>query len=103
MKVEVGKVYKCGDTFVHIDYESGKLNGWGIFHYIGVSCLEDGGHAGNTVLGRFNWEGLASNCNVKELRHNLQSPLKRETITIGSSIYYKDEFEEATKHLKEVK
>lgn len=42
MKPEVGKVYKCGDTFVYIEYKSRKLEDWSLNPYIGISCSSDG-------------------------------------------------------------
>lgn len=103
MKPEVGKVYKCGDTFVYIEYKSRKLEDWSLSPYIGISCSSDGTEAEETHIGRFSSDGWDSVNNVPTLRHPLEELPKRETITIGSSVYYKDEFEAAVKHLKEVK
>lgn len=103
MKVEVGKVYKCGDRFVYIEYKSKKLEDWSLRPYIGISCSSDGREVVETHIGRFSSDGEEARNNPPCLRFWLEELPKRETITIGSSIYYKDEFEEATKHLKEVK
>lgn len=103
MKPEVGKVYKCGDTFVYIEYKSRKLEDWSLNPYIGISCSSDGKEAEKIHIGRFSSDGDDSGYNVPTLRHPLEELPKRETITIGSSVYYKDEFEAAVKHLKEVK
>ena len=103
MKIEVGKVYKCGDTFVCIEYKSEKLEDWSLRPYIGISCSSDGTEAEETHVGRFSLDGDPGVGNPPCLRFWLEELPNRETITIGSSVYYKDEFEAATKHLKEVK
>lgn len=101
MKPEVGKVYKCGDTFVYIEYNSQKMMHH--FRYIGIECNERGFADSNSKVGRFDEDGQQSDSNAPCLRFWLEELPKRETITIGSSVYYKDEFEAAVKHLKEVK
>lgn len=108
MKIEVGKVYKCGDTFVYIESKSSKLDSWLMNPYIGISCTSDGEEASETCIGRFSETGDYGAWNVAALCYKLEELPKRETITVitaGSSlsIYYKDEFEQAVKHLKEVK
>lgn len=107
MKVEVGKVYKCGSRFVYIESKSSKLDSWHLNPYIGISCTstveEESESCSNTYIGRFSTTGDFGAGNVLQLRYHLEELHARETITIGSSVYYKDEFEEATKHLKEVK
>lgn len=104
MKVEVGKVYKCGDTFVYIEYKSRKLDEWDMFEYIGLTCDKLGNLGSERpTLGRFSIVGGPSETNQEKLMQWLEEVSERETITIGSSVYYKDEFEAAVKHLKEVK
>jgi len=109
MKVEVGKVYKCGGTYVYIDYESQSLTNRGLWGFIGIKCNSSGRIDGAyPFIGRFSSEGIYSDTNPDGLKAFLQELPERETITVitaGSSlsVYYKDEFEAATKHLKEVK
>lgn len=40
MKIEVGKVYKCGEVFVYIDYLS--TSGKARYSYIGICVRQDG-------------------------------------------------------------
>ncbi len=103
MKIEVGEVYKCGSEYVYIDSKSTKLEEWGLFSYIGITCGPLGRGVADTYIGRFRHDGDYSSVNTHSLKYPLKELPKRETITIGSAIYYKDEFEAATKHLKIVK
>jgi hypothetical protein len=86
MKVEVGKVYKCGNGYVYIEYKSRKLEDWLLNPYIGISCSSDGTEAEETHIGRFSSDGDDNVNNVPSLRHPLEELPKREIITIGSSV-----------------
>lgn len=104
MKIEVGKVYKCGHEYVYINSQSSKLESWQLlFSYIGISCRPDGGESCDTFIGRFSEGGINSNSNVLALRHDLKEIVERETITILGKTLYKDEYEAAINELKEVK
>ena len=102
MQIEVGKVYKCGDTFVYIEYRSKKLEYYRQYEYIGIECNRDGSLHGCVSIGRFDFDGDYSMDNPENLEFNLEELLKRETIKVGDSVFYKDEFEAATKNLKRV-
>lgn len=104
MKIEVGKVYKCGYAYVYIDYRSTALSKERMYPFVGIKCNKDGviDHW-HTFIGRFSDIGEDADENPEGLKATLKEISKRETVTIGSSVYYKDEFEAATKHLREVK
>lgn len=104
MKIEVGKVYECGYAYVYIDYRSTALSKEGMYPFVGIRCNKDGVIGqGRTSIGRFSDIGEDAAENPEGLKATLKEISKRETVTIGSSVYYKDEFEAATKHLREVK
>lgn len=102
MQIEIGKVYKCGDTFVYIEYKSQTLSKWQQYDYIGIECTESGKCSGYSRVGRFYMDGDWSQDDSIGLRFRLEELPKRETIKVGDSVFYKDEFEAATKNLKRV-
>ncbi len=103
MQIEVGKVYKCGDTFVYIEYKSQTLQKLGsCYKYFGIRCDVNGKLSEYIQVGRFAGDGDYHRSNPTELRFILCEALKRETIKVGDSVFYKDEFEAATKNLKRV-
>lgn len=102
MQIEVGKVYKCGYTFVYIEYKSQTLSKWQQYDYIGIECNKNGTKSTNTIIGCFSSDGEYSVDNPNRLHYWLEDITKRETIKVGDSVFYKDEFEAATKNLKRV-
>jgi hypothetical protein len=94
MQVEVGKVYKCGDGYVYIDYKSQWLEeNDSDFCYVGIECGEYGVMKPWPVIGRFTVCGHYSCNNPQALRHIIKEIPKRETITLYGKTYYKDEYE----------
>lgn len=95
MTIEVGKVYQCGHLLVKIVH-------WeqDVVMYIGLVCNDNGdGEIGyGSYVHTYHSNGAPGQGSV-DLRHYLEELPKRDTITIGSDTYYKDEFEAATKHL----
>jgi hypothetical protein len=95
MQVEVGKVYKCGDDYVYIDYHSEWLESvMNCFSFIGIHC-DITGHPIKPVVGKFDEIGDYALTNPQELRHVLQEIPKRETVTFYGKTYYRDEYEKA--------
>ena len=98
MNIEVGKVYKCGDKFVRIvlRHETCVYS-----KYIGLSCNKYGVMGTNSYIHTYYPDGepdQGSAC----LRNRLEELPKRETIQVGDSKFYLDEFKAATKNLKRV-
>lgn len=100
--LQVGKVYKCGDTFVLIEYKSQTLSKWRQYDYIGIECSGSGKCSLYSRVGRYHKTGHWSQDNNPALRYVLEELPKRETIQVGDSKFYLDEFEAATKSLKRV-
>ena len=93
MQVEVGKVYKCGDGYEYIDYQSQWLVSIGNdYSFIGIRC-DERGRPGPAKVGKFSEDGDFSVLNPQQLCHQLQEIPKRETINIYGKTYYKDEYE----------
>jgi len=97
MRIEIGKVYKCGDTFVYIEGKSSKLRSWYLRYYIGIECDAKGNESKSTHIGRFSSYGEFSYTNPSALKFYLEDISKRETIKVGDSVFYKDEFEIPTR------
>ncbi len=102
MQIEIGKVYKCGNTFVYIECKSPTLEGWQCYSYIGIECNKSGRATMTTRVGRYHEGGYPTHDNPHGLQFDLEELPKRETIQVGDSVFYKDEFEAATKNLKRV-
>ena len=98
MQIEVGKVYKCGAEFVLIVLRHQTCV---YSKYIGLSCNKFGVTDSNPYVQTYYADGEPDQ-GSEILRHHLQELSKRETIKVGDSVFYKDEFEAATKNLKRV-
>lgn len=96
MKLEVGKVYKCNNRFVKIvHYESS------VSRFIGLESNNKGEMSLMPKVHTYRIEGKASQGSL-ELLHDLEEIKPKETVTIGSNVYDKEEFEKAVAHLKTI-
>lgn len=94
MKIEVGKVYKCGEGFVKIVVE---IETSLYPKYIGVKCWDTGQYYGsNPKIGIFYGCGTYDMGGHEELRQSLRVEVLGKTL-------YKDEYEAAVNSCKEVR